>query len=71
MKKIKQGEELEPQTGCMNQGQRGLSEEVAFELSPEWSARVGMEGGHVVVCVGESQRERPGVGAPQEQIRAF
>lgn len=44
---------------------------MALELSLEWSFRVKGGEGHLVVHAGESQRERPRVGAPLEQIGAM
>lgn len=41
---------------------------MALELRLEWSFRVEGGEGHMVVHAGESQRERPRVGAPLEQI---
>ena len=42
-----------------------------MQLSLEWSFRVEGGEGHLVVHAGESQRERPRVGAPLEQIGAI
>lgn len=57
MEKI--GEGLGPCVGCCERRVREASEGAAFGLSPEWS----WGGGHMVVCTGDSQRERPWVGA--------